>query len=109
AFASLPGMSVSALVIGTDPFFTSRAEKLGAMSLRAAMPAIYQYREFTDAGGLMSYGGSIVDSYHLAGLYVGRILKGEKPGDLPVVQSSKFRFVINLNAAKVLALEFHPS
>ena len=77
-FASLPGMRVGALVIGTDPFFTSRAEKLGATSLRLAMPAIYQYREFTAAGGVMSYGGSIVDSYRHAGLYVGRILKGEK-------------------------------
>jgi putative tryptophan/tyrosine transport system substrate-binding protein len=79
AFASLPGLRVGALVVGTDPFFTSQAEKLGATSLRLAMPAIYQYREFTAAGGVMSYGGSIVDSYHHAGLYVGRILKGEKP------------------------------
>jgi putative ABC transport system substrate-binding protein len=104
AFASLPGMRVGALVIGTDPLFTSRAEKLGAMSLRLAMPAIYQYREFTAAGGVMSYGGSIVDSYHHAGLYVGRILKGEKPGDLPVQLSTKVELFFNLKSAKALGL-----
>ncbi len=104
AFASLPGMRVGALVIGTDPFFTSRAEKLGAMSLRLAMPAIYQYREFVAAGGVMSYGGSIVDSYHQAGLYVGRILKGEKPADLPVQLSTKVELFFNLKSAKALGL-----
>jgi putative ABC transport system substrate-binding protein len=104
AFASLPGLGVGALVIGTDPFFTSRAEKLGATSLRLAMPAIYQYREFTAAGGVMSYGGSIVDSYHHAGLYVGRILKGEKPGDLPVQLTTKVELFLNLKTAKALGL-----
>jgi putative tryptophan/tyrosine transport system substrate-binding protein len=89
---------------GTDPFFTSRAEKLGATSLRLGMPAIYQYREFTAAGGTMSYGGSIVDSYHHAGLYVGRILKGEKPGDLPVQLSTKVELFLNLKSAKALGL-----
>jgi len=83
-FASLRGMRVGALVIGTDPFFTSRSEELGALSLRLAIPAIYQYRAFAEAGGVMSYGGSITDSYRHAGIYAGRILKGEKPGDLPV-------------------------
>jgi putative tryptophan/tyrosine transport system substrate-binding protein len=91
-------------VIGTDPFFTSRAQKLGATSLRLRMPAIYQYREFTAAGGVMSYGGSIVDSYHHAGLYVGRILKGEKPGDLPVQLSTKVELFLNLKSAKALGL-----
>lgn len=104
AFASLPGLGVGALTIGTDPFFTSRAEKLGASSLRQAMPAIYQYREFAAAGGVMSYGGSIVDSYHHAGLYVGRILKGEKPGDLPVQLSTKVELFFNLKSAKALGL-----
>jgi putative ABC transport system substrate-binding protein len=103
-FASLPGMKVGALVIGTDPFFTSRAEKLGAMSLRLAMPAIYQYREFTAAGGVMSYGGSITDSYYHAGVYAGRILKGEKPGDLPVQLSTKVELFFNLKSAKALGL-----
>jgi putative tryptophan/tyrosine transport system substrate-binding protein len=103
-FASLPGMRVGALVIGTDPFFTSRTEKLGAMSLRLAMPAIYQYREFAAAGGVMSYGGSIIDSYHHAGLYAGRILKGERPGDLPVQLSTKIELFFNLKSAKALGL-----
>lgn len=103
-FASLPGMHISALVIGTDPFFTSRAEKLGAMSLRLAMPAIYQYRQFAAAGGVMSYGGSITDSYYHAGLYVGRILKGEKPADLPVQQVIKIELALNLKTAKALRL-----
>jgi putative ABC transport system substrate-binding protein len=103
-FASLPGMRVGALVIGTDPFFTSRTEKLGAMSLRLAMPAIYQYREFAAAGGVMSYGGSIIDSYHHAGLYAGRILKGERPGDLPVQLSTKIELFFNLKSARALGL-----
>lgn len=103
-FASLSGLGIGALVIGTDPFFTSRAEKLGAMSLRLAMPSIYQYREFTAAGGVMSYGGSIVDSYHHAGLYVGRILNGEKAGDLPVQLTTKVELFFNLKSAKALGL-----
>jgi putative tryptophan/tyrosine transport system substrate-binding protein len=103
-FASLPSLGIGALVIGTDPFFTSRAEKLGATSLRLAMPAIYQYREFAAAGGVMSYGGSIVESYHHAGLYVGRILKGEKPGDLPVQLSTKVELFFNLKTAKALGI-----
>lgn len=103
-FARLLGSGVGALVIGTDPFFTSRAEKLGATSLRLTMPAIYQYREFTAAGGVMSYGGSIVDSYHHAGLYVGRILRGEKPGDLPVHLSTKVELFLNLKSANALGL-----
>jgi putative ABC transport system substrate-binding protein len=105
AFAALPAMKTGALVIGTDPFFTSRAEKLGATSLRLAMPAIYQYRAFTEAGGVMSYGGSITDSYYQAGLYAGRILKGEKPGDLPVQLSTKVELFFNLKSAKALGLD----
>lgn len=104
-FASLPAMKVGALVIGTDPFFTSRADRLGATSLRLAIPAIYQYREFTAAGGVMSYGGSITDSYYHAGLYAGRILKGEKPGDLPVQLSTKVELFFNLKSAKALGLD----
>jgi putative ABC transport system substrate-binding protein len=103
-FASLPEMKVGALVIGTDPFFTSRAKQLGALSLRLAMPAIYQYREFVAAGGVMSYGGSITDSYRHAGLYAGRILKGEKPADLPVQLSTKVELLFNLKSAKQLGL-----
>jgi putative tryptophan/tyrosine transport system substrate-binding protein len=103
-FASLPGMKVAALVIGTDPFFTSQSEKLGAISLRLAIPAIYQYRTFAESGGVMSYGGSITDSYRHAGVYAGRILKGEKPGDLPVQLSTKIELLINLKSAKALGL-----
>lgn len=103
-FDDLVGMQASALVIGTDPLFTSRTRKLAANALRSNMPAIYQYHEFVDAGGLMSYGGSITDSYHRAGVYVGRILKGEKPADLPVQLSTKVEFFLNLRTAKLLGL-----
>jgi putative ABC transport system substrate-binding protein len=103
-FASLRSMRVGALVIGTDPFFTSRVENLGSMSIRRAMPTIYQYREFTAAGGVMSYGGSITNSYYHAGLYVGRILKGEKPADLPVQLSTKVELFLNIKSAKELGL-----
>jgi putative tryptophan/tyrosine transport system substrate-binding protein len=104
AFSSLAGLRVGGLVIGTDPFFTSRSEKLGATSLRLALPAIYQYRQFAAAGGIMSYGGSILDSYHHAGLYVGRILKGERPADLPVQLSTRVELFLNLKTAKALGL-----
>ncbi len=103
-FTRLPEMQAGALVIGTDPFFTSHAEQLGAMSLRHAMPAIYQYREFVAAGGVMSYGGSITNSYYHAGLYAGRILKGEKAADLPVQLSTKVELFFNLKTAKALGL-----
>jgi putative ABC transport system substrate-binding protein len=104
AFSSLAELRVGGLVIGTDPFFTSRSEKMGATSRRLALPAIYQYREFAAAGGVMSYGGSIVDSYHHAGLYVGRILRGERPGNLPVQLSTKIELFLNLKTAKALGL-----
>jgi putative ABC transport system substrate-binding protein len=104
AFAELHAMKVGALVIGTDPLFTSRAEKLGELSLRSGLPAIYQYREFTAAGGVMSYGGNIMDSYYRAGLYAGRILKGEKPSDLPVQLSTKVELFLNLKSARQLGL-----
>lgn len=104
AFAVMPSMKIGALVIGTDPFFTSRAEKMGKLSVAAKMPAIYQYREFVAGGGLMSYGGNSTDSYYHVGLYAGRILKGEKPADLPVQLSTRLEFFLNLNTAKQLGL-----
>jgi putative tryptophan/tyrosine transport system substrate-binding protein len=104
-FASLRELKVGALVIGTDPLFTSRAEKLGALSLRFKMPAIYQYRTFTAAGGVLSYGGNITDSYYHAGLYAGRILKGEKPADLPVQLSTKVELFLNLKSAEALGIK----
>jgi len=103
-FATLVRLRAGALVIGTDTFFNSQSRKLAALTVRHAVPAIYQYREFAAAGGLMSYAGSITDAYRLAGVYTGRILKGEKPSDLPVQQSTKVELFINLKTAKALGI-----
>jgi ABC-type uncharacterized transport system substrate-binding protein len=108
-FASLVQLRVGGLVIGGEPFFNSRSEQLGALTLRHAVPTIYQFRAFAAAGGLVSYGSSLTDSYRLVGVYSGRILKGEKPADLPVQQSTKFELVINLKTAKALGLTVPPS
>jgi putative ABC transport system substrate-binding protein len=91
-------------VIDPDPLFNARSELLGDLALRHAVPAIYQYPEFTAAGGLMSYGGSLTDDYGLVGIYTRRILKGEKPADLPVQQASKVELIINLKTAKGLGI-----
>jgi putative ABC transport system substrate-binding protein len=105
-FANLIRLRSGGLVIGgTEIFLDSRHVQLAALALRHSVPTIYQGRDFALAGGLMSYGGSTMDSYRVAGLYAGRILKGEKPAELPVVQSSRFEFVINLKTAKALGLE----
>ena len=103
-FATLLRLRAGGLVIGTDTFFNSQSRKLAALTLRHAVPAIYQYREFAAAGGLMSYAGSITDAYRLVGVYTGRILKGEKPSDLPVQRSTKTELFINLKTAKALGL-----
>jgi putative ABC transport system substrate-binding protein len=91
-------------VIGPDTVFTGRSEQIAALALRHGVPAIYQWREFAVAGGLMSYGGSITDGLRVVGVYAGRILKGEKPADLPVQRFTKVELIINLKTAKALGL-----
>ena len=104
AFANLRRLRAGGLVISNSPIFVSRTEQLGALTLRHAIPSIFQFREFAAAGGLMSYGTDASDSLRLVGGYVGRILKGEKPADLPVQQATKIEFIINLKTAKALGL-----
>jgi ABC-type uncharacterized transport system substrate-binding protein len=106
AFATLGDLRAGALIFGTDGFFISQSKKLAALTVRYAVPAIFQSREFTAAGGLMSYGGSVIDGFRLMGIYAGRILKGEKPADLPVIQSAKVELFINLKTAKALGINF---
>ncbi|MGB6588879.1 MAG: ABC transporter substrate-binding protein [Pseudolabrys sp.] len=104
-FAEVTKMRVGGLVIGGSPFFTSRTKQLGALALRHAVPTVYSYREFAMAGGLLSYGADIADAYHLVGNYTGRILKGDKPGDLPIQQATtKVEMYINLKTAKALGV-----
>jgi putative ABC transport system substrate-binding protein len=108
AFPTLAQSRAGALVIGTDPLFAG-SEQLAALTLRYAVPTVYQDRAFAAAGGLMSYGASLTDLYRLAGIYTGRILKGEKPADLPVQQSTKVELILNLKTAKALGLTVPPS
>jgi ABC-type uncharacterized transport system substrate-binding protein len=104
-FATLAQLRASALVIAPDAFFISQSAELGALTLRHSVPAITQFREFAAGGGLMSYGGSFTDAARQAGIYTGRILKGDKPADLPIVQTAKVELIINLKTAKALGLE----
>ena len=104
AFARLVQLRAGALIIGADAFFINQSEQLAALALRHAVPAIATYREFVAAGGMMSYGGDLADSFRIMGVYSGRILKGEKAADLPVQQETKFALIINLKTAKALGI-----
>jgi putative ABC transport system substrate-binding protein len=106
AFAKSVELRAGALLIGNDALFTSQIEELAALSIRHAIPSIYQYPAFAAAGGLMSYGASLTEAYRVMGVYTGRILKGEKPADLPVQQSTKVELVLNLKTAKALGITF---
>jgi putative ABC transport system substrate-binding protein len=103
-FANVVQLRAGGLVISGDPYFNSRSEQLAALATRHGVPAVYQFREFAAAGGLISYGSSLTDMHRLAGVYTGRVLGGEKPADLPVQQSTKVELIINLKTAKVLGL-----
>ena len=104
AFSAFSQQSVNAVLVASDPYFNARRRKIAELAAHYSLPAIYEWREFVQAGGLASYGSNLSDNYALAGVFVGRVLKGEKPANLPVVQATKFEFVINLKTAKSLGL-----
>src|SRR5262249_47152759 len=106
ALRDLPQKNVGALLVAPDAFFNSHREQIVLWAVRHGLPAAYEQREVVVAGGLMSYSTSIVDAYRQMGIYAGRILKGEKPGDLPVVQSAKFELVVNMKTARTLGVTF---
>ena len=105
AFASMKQQPIGALLGASDPFFFSRRDRIVSLAAHYRLPAIYYLREFAEAGGLMSYGNNLADAYRIIGIYVGRILKGEKPADLPVQEATKFELLINFKTAKELGIE----
>jgi putative ABC transport system substrate-binding protein len=109
AFADIVAQKISGLLVTDDPFLQSRRDELVALAARHGIPAIYFSRDFCDAGGLISYGPNIADAYRLVGVYVGRVLKGDVPANLPVIQPTKFELVVNLKTAKALGLEIAPA
>jgi putative ABC transport system substrate-binding protein len=109
AFVSLVRMSANALIVANDPFFVNRRDQIVALAAKHRMPAMYFSREFATGGGLLSYGASLVEAARQGGIYAGKILRGETAADLPVMQSTKFEFVVNLKTAKVLSLEIPPT
>jgi putative ABC transport system substrate-binding protein len=109
AFASMPAKHPGALLVAADPFFDTRRQAIIAFAAQHRLPAMYQFREYAAAGGLVSYGVSLAEGYRYFGIYAARILKGDKPADLPVQQITKFELVINLKTAKALGFEFPPT
>jgi putative tryptophan/tyrosine transport system substrate-binding protein len=109
ALGTLSARPTSALLVGADPFFMVQREQLVALVTQQKIPAVYPFREFADVGGLMSYGTNIANAYRQSGIYAGRILKGAKPADLPVLNPTSFELVVNLKAAQTLGLEIPPS